>query len=89
MTSDLYANLREQLNLLKWPDVYLFKFIVPNELELVARVTAMFDDGTDLVYRASKNDKYMSISVKELMLNVDSIIEKYKVAHEIEGLIAL
>ena len=89
MTIDPYAKLREQLELNTWPDVYMFKFIVPNQSDLVARVTALFDEAAELKFRHSKNDKYISIGAKEMMLNVESIINKYKQAAEIDGLVAL
>jgi len=89
MSKDPYAKLREQLTLHEWPEVYLYKFIVTNKSELVAKVTSLFDDGVDLNYQPSKNGKYISVSAKEVMLDVESIINKYKKAAEIEGLVAL
>ncbi len=89
MAIDPYMNLREQLELSSWPEVYLFKFIVPNQSKLVAKVTALFDDATELNYQPSKNETYMSIGAKELMLDVESIINKYKQASLIDSLIAL
>ena len=86
---DPYKKLREQLELQSWPAVYFFKFIVPNHTEKVAKVTALFDDANDLQLQPSKTGKYMSVGAKELMLNVDSIIAKYKLAAKIEGLISL
>jgi len=86
---DAYAKLREQLELQSWPDVYFFKFIVPNESEQVAKVSALFDNADDLQLHPSKTGKYMSVGAKELMLDVESIIDKYKRAAKIEGLISL
>jgi hypothetical protein len=37
----------------------------------------------------SRNGNYLSISAKELMLDVDSIIEKYTKAAQIKGVISL
>lgn len=85
----VYDKLREQLELQEWPNVYLFKFIVPNNSELIAKTTALFDDGADLNYQNSKTGKYVSISAKELMIDVDSIIAKYEKATELKGVIAL
>lgn len=86
---DPYAKLREQLELQSWPNVYFFKFIVPNKSERVAKVTALFNDADDLQLQPSKTGKYMSVGAKELMLDVNSIIDKYKEAAKIEGLISL
>ncbi|MFN5418153.1 MAG: DUF493 domain-containing protein [Flavobacteriia bacterium] len=82
-------SLREKLDLLDWPEVYFFKFIVPNDSERVALVTALFDASSDIVMHPSKTGKYISISAKEMMLDVDSIIEKYKQASLIKDIISL
>lgn len=88
MEKDL-ANLKIQLDLQEWPNIYLFKFIVPNDSEKLALVTNLFDETSDVVMHPSKNGNYMSISAKELMLDTDSIIHKYIEATKIKGLIAL
>ncbi|MGC6433005.1 MAG: DUF493 domain-containing protein [Crocinitomicaceae bacterium] len=87
--SSPYDKLKKQLELLEWPNVYMFKFIVPNTPELIAKTTALFDPGADIQFHESKTGKFVSVSVKELMLNVDSIIEKYEKATTIKGLMAL
>lgn len=89
MSEDPYTKLREQLELLEWPNVYLFKFISPNDSDKIARLTALFDNGADLKYQPSRTGKYISVSVKEMMMDVDSIIEKYKTAASVEGVIIL
>jgi len=87
--NDPYEKLREQLELQEWPNVFMFKFIVPNTSEKIALASALFDDSADLTLRPSSKGTYMSVSAKELMMSVDSIIEKYKSASQIEGLVAL
>lgn len=87
--SNPYDKLKIQLELQEWPNVYLFKFIVPNESVKIAQATALFDDSADLSLRESSKGTYMSITAKELMMDVDSIIEKYNRASEIEGLVSL
>ncbi|MDX2361128.1 MAG: DUF493 domain-containing protein [Crocinitomicaceae bacterium] len=89
MSDVVFDNLRKQLELQEWPDVFMFKFIVPNDSEKVAKVTSLFDDGADLRYQQSKTGKYVSVSAKELMVDVDSIIVKYQSAAAIDGVIAL
>lgn len=89
MADKVFDKLKAQLDLLEWPNVYYFKFIMPNDNETVAKVTALFDEGTDLNYQPSKTGKYISVSVKELMLSAEQIIEKYEQASSIKGVIAL
>lgn len=86
---DKFAKLREQLELEEWPNVYLFKFIVPNKPEQLAQATALFDGTSEVVMHPSREGKYMSISAKELMLDVSSIIDKYVRASTIEGIVSL
>jgi putative lipoic acid-binding regulatory protein len=81
--------LRLQLELLEWPNIYLFKFIIPNEPELIAQTTALFDETAEIILHPSSSSKYISISAKELMLDVNSIIEKYRKASTIKGIISL
>lgn len=87
--NDPFEKLREQLALQEWPDVYLFKFIVPNHPDLLARTTALFGELSELTFHESKTGKYISVSAKEVMTDVEAIIDVYARAAEIEGLIAL
>lgn len=89
MEESVFANLRSQLEQEEWPNVYLFKFIVPNDTHKVALVNALFDDTASIEYHESRNGKYISVSSREFMLNVDSIIDIYVRASNIQGLIAL
>jgi uncharacterized protein len=81
--------LRIQLELQEWPGIYFFKFIVPNDTESIAKCTALFNQGSDIVMHPSKTGKFMSFSVKEMMLDVDSILEVYRNAATIKGIISL
>lgn len=89
MEENVFVNLRIQLELQEWPNVYLFKFIVPNDTEKLAKVSALFNGSADVVMHPSRNGNYISISAKEMMLDVDSIINKYLEASKIKGVIAL
>jgi uncharacterized protein len=86
---DTFEKLREQLALQEWPSVYLFKFIVENTKEKLAQTTALFDSTADITFHTSSNKKYVSVSAKELMMDVDSILAKYEKAALIEGIISL
>ncbi len=89
MVNPIFNNLKSQLEQQSWPDVYLFKFIVPNDSVSVAKINALFNESSDLVMHESRNGNYMSVSVKELMLDVDSIISIYEKASLIKGIISL
>lgn len=84
-----FSGLKEKLEAMEWPAVYLFKFIVLNDQEKIARVTALFEEAADLNLQPSSNGKYISISAKELMISPEAIISRYEKASEIEGIISL
>ncbi len=73
-----------------WPSVFLFKFIVPSDNEKIAKVEALFNSKTsEIRLRQSKNGNYTSISAREVMTSADAVMQCYRSAAEIEGLIAL
>ena len=86
---DVYDKLRAQLELQEWPNIFLFKFIVPNNSENLAMATALFNDTSEITLHESKTGKFVSVGAKEMMLDVESIINVYKEASKIKGLIAL
>jgi hypothetical protein len=87
---DKFNKLREQLRLNdNWPTIYMFKFIVPADNRKIALVESKFSDEAIITQNQSSNGKYISITVKEVMLNAESIIDKYKEMQGIEGLMAL
>jgi putative lipoic acid-binding regulatory protein len=55
----------------------------------MALVSALFDEHADITYHQSGKGNYISVSVKEVMLSVDSIIEIYEKAAQIKGVISL
>ncbi len=87
--TDPYSSLRTQLELEEWPNVYMFKFIIPNSSEKIALTMELFNDSSDISMHESSSGKFVSITAKELMLDVDSIIKKYEEATKIKGLMAL
>ena len=85
-----WDSLREQLKEEgNYPKVYLFKFIVPGDNRSIALLQAVFGEEAQVNLRMSKNGKYASFSVKEMMLDTNSIIERYKKAMRIESCMAL
>lgn len=88
--TDAYDNLRKELNKHNnWPMLYMFKFIIPAESQKIALIESHFSDEAVIAKKESTNGKYMSITIREVMLNADSIIAKYKEMEGIEGIISL
>ena len=73
----------------KWPGVYLFKFIVPNDKVKLDQVRKLFQSEEEITYRTSKDIKFISLSCKQEMKNPDEVLEIYRKAGEITGVISL
>lgn len=73
----------------EWPSVYMFKFIIPADNRRIAMVEALFSAEANITSKESSGGKYISITGKVVMLNALEVIEKYRSAAKIEGLIAL
>ncbi|WP_203295594.1 DUF493 family protein [Luteirhabdus pelagi] len=90
-TEEFYARLREQLEQdTTWPSQYMYKFIVPSELDKIAEVEAAFD-GTDALIKTRDSSKgtYTSVSIRVTMDSPDAVIQKYLEVSDIEGIISL
>ncbi|MDN3723781.1 DUF493 family protein [Aequorivita sp. SDUM287046] len=90
-TTEFYARLKKQLEEdTTWPSPYLFKFIVPANLEQIAEIRAVFD-GTDaeIATRDSSKGTYSSVSVKVTMDSPDEVVKKYLEVSKVDGVISL
>ena len=90
MAEDPYANLRATLEEQGgFPKPYLFKFIIPSDNKKLALVEALFGSDAQVTTRQSKSNKFISISAKEVMMNVAEVRAVYDRAGSIEGIMSL
>jgi hypothetical protein len=90
MTEDELESFRKKLTeTTNFPSVYMFKFIVESQNRQIALVENLFDEEADLHTKESGGGKYISITAKQVVMNVDEIISVYKKAAEIKGIIFL
>ena len=90
-TEEFYERLKKQLQEdTSWPSAYLFKFIVPADLEKIAEIRAIFDGSdADINTRDSAKGTYTSVSIKVVMDSPDAVVNKYLEVSNIEGVISL
>lgn len=90
-TQEFYKNLKEKLTTsTDWPSEYLYKFIVPSDAEKIKSIEAAFDNmGAVIKTNQSKTAKYTSVSINVQMKDPDTVIEKYVLISDIEGVISL
>ena len=87
MDNKIYANLKEKLdNQFNWPMLYMFKFIVPEANK--QKVISLFQKH-DVSSRNSKNGNYVSLTIQMFMMSSEDVIDVYKKASTIDGIIAL
>lgn len=86
---DEFAKLRELLAEAEYPSVYLYKFIVKKDEEKIIKIKRCFDESAEIQLHPSKKGNYVSVSIREMMLNSEAIIDRYKEVGKIEHVIAL
>jgi len=91
LMEDKYESLRVKLEQsTEWPSVYMFKFIIKSEPKQIALLEALFSTKeAEVTMRQSGKGNFVSITAKEIILNPEEIISRYKDAEGIEVLISL
>jgi putative lipoic acid-binding regulatory protein len=67
----------------------MFKFIIESDNKKLALVEALFREESEISTRTSSNGKFISVTSKQVVLNVEEVITIYKNAQNIEGIMAL
>lgn len=90
-TEEFYVRLKEELlTTSNWPSIYLYKFIVPTDIDKIKSVEEAFNNlGAVIKTTQSKTGKFTSVSVNVNMQNPEHVIEKYIEVSNIEGIISL
>ena len=87
--NDPYKKLRELLQEQNYPSIYLYKFIVKQDAQKIQEIKQCFGESAEFDTKSSSNGKYISISIKEMMLNTEDIISRYKAVSKIDNVIKL
>lgn len=90
MTEEELENFRNKLVAsTTFPSVYMFKFIIESDLRNIALVENLFSAEADIHTKESGNGRYTSITGKLVVMNVDEILDVYRRALAIKGIIFL
>lgn len=91
MAPGTFDELRKKLeeSITSFPYIYMFKFIIKADNKTMALVEVIFDDDADIIQKQSTKGNFISITVKQVVMNVDEIISIYEKAAEIEGVMSL
>lgn len=86
---DRFERLRELLDKENYPSVYLFKFIVKRDAGKVTEIKRCFDETAEFETHLSSNGNYIAVSIKQMMLNSEDIIRRYKLVSRIKNVLTL
>ena len=88
MDPNWLTSFREKLDTFyAWPSLYTFKFIVPTDQQEYLRL--LFPLHTTTTEKSSEKGKYVSLTYQMMMPSSESVIDVYKKAAVIEGIVAL
>lgn len=86
MQNDKFEGLRQKLAKLEWPTEYMFKFIAPVEKSNeVISILPVEDFST----KTSENGNYVSFTSLSTLESEEDVIDIYKKAAAIKGVISL
>jgi len=88
---EFYSRFQDQLkDSQEWPGPFMFKFIIRGDDQKVKKLREIFE-GTDAKFKLKKSSKntFVSVSFLATMENPISVIDVYKKASTIEGIITL
>jgi putative lipoic acid-binding regulatory protein len=84
MNEDKFSDLKKKLEeTLTYPSVYMFKFILEANNRKIAMVENLFGEEAEIYTKESGKGKYISITVKEVVMNTEDIITIYRKAADI------
>ncbi|MEQ9103233.1 MAG: DUF493 family protein [Rhodothermales bacterium] len=82
---DKFRTLLDDQN--EWPTTYLFKFIAPKDK--AEQVEQLFEGVGEVTVRASSKGSWRSITTRVHVESADRVVDYYRQAAEIEGVISL
>ncbi len=88
------SNKKDQLKELldkqhNWPDTFNFKFIYKADQNTETRLKDIFPDNSEFKIKISTKQNFNSMNVHHLAKNSQEVMDIYKKAAEIEGVISL
>lgn len=72
-----------------WPQVYMFKFIIVDNSRNYAILRNVFNDESKFTTRHSSKGNYLSVTVRELMMDPVEVIDRYRRVAIIDDIITL
>lgn len=81
--------LRAKLAAEKWPQKYMFKFVMPNDKAKIDQVLEALPQSGTTTFRNSNGDKYVGVTCVAVMTSADAVIDVTSKACSVQGVISL
>lgn len=81
--------LREKLLAERWPQKYMFKFVMPNDKAKMDAVLEALPTNGETRFRNSSGDKYVAVTCVAVMPSADAVMDVTTRACAIPGVISL
>ncbi len=81
--------LRQKLMAERWPQKYMFKFVMPNDRAKLDKVLEALPQDGETRFRNSNGDKYVGVTCVATMTSADAVIDVTSKACAIDGVISL
>lgn len=90
LSEEAKEGLRQSLDKVHdWPSLYMFKLIFEPDEDRLTRVLGLFPKEAEVLRRYSAGGKYLSLTVKEVMMSAEDVVRRYERASEIPGVIMI
>ncbi|MBK9177843.1 MAG: DUF493 family protein [Flavobacteriales bacterium] len=90
LSEEAKERLRQSLDKVHaWPSLYMFKFILEPDADRLEKVMALLNPESEVLRKYSAGGKYLSLTVKEVMMSAEDVVARYDRAAGIPGVIVL
>lgn len=90
LSEEAKERLRQSLDKVHaWPSLYMYKLIMEPDQERIEAVLALFPKESEVLRKYSAGGKYVSLTIREVMMNADDVVARYDKAASIQGVIML
>lgn len=72
-----------------WPSLYMFKFILEPDEERIQALLALFPKESEVLRKYSSGGRFLSVTVKEVMMSAEEVIARYERVGTVPGVMAL
>ncbi len=87
---DPKERLRARLNEVhEWPSVYMYKMVLEPDQDKITHLLALFPPEAEVLRKYSSSGRYVSITLKQLVMSAEEVLERYEQVHRLGGVMML